>query len=107
MVDISKDYLYIDNLTTGTYITREGVSYTLSSIKVYPAVDAPNSLGNVGLPTVATKFGVWQDELPITPAVNDNIIVDGESYRILAFARQTLISRWVLTAMIDAGDKMI
>jgi hypothetical protein len=103
MVDISKDYLYIDNLASGTYTTKAGVSYALSYIKVYPAIDAPNTMDDVGLPTVATKFGIWQDELPISPASNDNLVVNGESYRVIAFTRQTLISRWVITAMIDAG----
>lgn len=106
MVDISKDYLYIDNTATGTYITKAGVSYALSYIKVYPAVDALNSLHQVGLPTAATKFGIWQDELPIAPVANDNLVVNGESYRIISFTRQTLISRWVLTAMIDAGQHL-
>ncbi len=107
MVDISKDYLYIDNLVTGVYTPVGGVAYSLSYIKVYPAVDTiTGGKSKVGLPTVATKFGVWEDELPFVPRENDNLVVGGESYRILSFVRESLVSRWVLTAMIDAGERL-
>jgi hypothetical protein len=103
MVDISKDYLYLDNAATGVYTTVEGVSYPLNYIMVTVAIDSPDTFDETGLPTIATSFSIWQDELPNAPQVNAKLVVGTESYRIISYSRMTLLSRWLVTAIIDAG----
>lgn len=116
MLDLTEDSSLFDNLSTVTYTDPSGTVYTVDNVKVYPAANISAELSDTNVRSVSSKFCMWSNSISVPPQVNGRlVIVSGptnlgdifnRSFRILAIEEATLQSRWIITAIIDAGGTL-
>ena len=116
MLDISSDSVYFDNMADIVYTDSLGSVYNISGVKVYPAVNISAEASTVNVRSVSTNFCIWCSSLPVPPQINGRIeIISGpqnlsslfnRSYRIIGIKEGTLQTRWVVSAVIDAGGTL-
>ena len=116
MLDLTEDSILFDNLSTVTYTDPNGTVYTVDNVKVYPAANVSAEISDTNVRSVSTKFCMWSNSINVPPQVNGRlVIVSGpmnlgdifnRSFRILAIEEATFQSRWIITAIIDAGGTL-
>lgn len=85
------------NLIGGTNPTE--TSYTCDGlIEAYTALELTNTL----IQANDRKIVLFGASLFVTPATDDKVTIDGNTYRIIAVARDTLKAMWTLQARMIA-----
>lgn len=107
-VDISTDFLLIDNLLSGTYTDYvTGTVTTLTNcIQQLPAIDSPNMIGEVVVPGTTARFAVPRTSLASFPASNSRLVVSSKNWRILACALQVINQTYVMACSIEADVRL-
>jgi len=106
-LDIDADYLFFDNLVSATYVDLSGNTFLFNYVKVYPNVDEPDEEQDIALQTADTKFCVWNLEADFPFQNNALLTVGASNYRIIGFNKRSWETRWVLTAVMDAGEHVL
>jgi len=107
-LDISTDFLLIDNLLSGSYtdyITGDVTTLT-NCIQQLPAIDSPNTIGNVMVPGTTARFAVPRTSLSSFPSSNSKLIVAGKNWRILACTLQVINQTYVMACGIEVDVRM-
>lgn len=107
-VDISTDFLLIDNLLSGTYTDYvTGTVTTLTScIQQLPAIDSPNTIGDVLVPGTTARFAIPRTSLASFPSANSRLVVSSKNWRILATTLQVINQTYVMACAIEADVRL-
>jgi len=107
-VNIATDFLLVDNLLSGTYTDYvTGNSTTLTDcIQQLPAIDSPNSIGDVLVPGTTARFAVPRTSLSSFPSANSRLVVSSKNWRILATTLQVINQTYVMACTIEADVRL-
>jgi len=105
-ISINNDWQVFDNLIPALYTSLAGDSYVLNILQA-PATDNVSGEQEVVLNTSdVAKFVIFVSELPVPLESNTRLVTLNRSFRIIEFIKESLYSRYVVHAVIDAGQNL-
>ena len=108
MVDISTDFLLIDNLLSGTFTdAASGTVTTLTNcIQKMPILNNQGVHEGVMISGIQGSFAIPRTNLPAVPTINSQLIVAGIHWRVLVVDLRVLNGTYICGCQIEGDERL-
>ncbi len=108
MVDISTDFLLIDNLLSGTYTDAASGTVTILTdcIQKMPILNNRGIHEGVMISGVQGSFAIPRDQLAAVPTINSQLIVAGIKWRVLVVDLRVLNGTYICGCQIEGDERL-